>query len=90
MSEICIPIPDLTSGQQAEILVQVANSSDPVRYRVEIFPLNENELAISLSDDTAFNSFKQFVDNYDKSWELLQVIASQDENKNIRVLYRKR
>jgi hypothetical protein len=90
MSEICIPVPDLVCGEQAEILVQSDNGHDPVRYRVEIFPLGGNGSVVSLSDDTAFISFKQFVDNYDKSWELIQVIASQDENKNIRVLYRKR
>lgn len=91
MSEICIPIPDLKNGQKAEITVNMINSDDVVSYRVETFSGNDKKRSNNnLNDYTVFSTFKQFIDNYDKKWELLQVLASQEDHSTIKLLYRKR
>jgi hypothetical protein len=91
MSEICIPIPELKNGQRAEIVVKNNNEEGAALYRVEIFQGNSKQQdENSLNNEKVFTTFKQFIDNYDQSWELLQVIASQEDHNTIKLLYRKR
>lgn len=91
MAEICIPIPDLKDGQKAEITVNKLNDGDPISYRVETFSGNSSlQSNNNLDNEAVFTTFKHFIDNYDKQWELLQVIASQEDHSSIKLLYRKR
>lgn len=91
MAEICIPIPELKDGHRAEIAVSNTNGVESTFYRVETFLGRSREQNNNhLNNDEVFTTFKQFIDNYDKNWELIQVIASQEDRSTIKLLYRKR
>jgi hypothetical protein len=91
MAEICIPIPEMKDGQKAEIAVTHTNGEESAFYRVETFlGKSRKQDNNHLNNDEVFTTFKQFIDNYDKNWELIQVIASQENRSTIKLLYRKR
>lgn len=90
MSDICIPLPELIGGQKAEIKVKLYSENMQTEYRVEVFTADRSEKNQDLTNDVVFKSLKEYIDNYDKSWELIQVFAPQGEKNEIKVLYRKR
>lgn len=90
MEDICIPVPDITGGTNAEITVQLPNNKGVIKYRLEAFICGEDSGKKESSNEEVFSTLKNFVDNYDKSWELIQLFAPIGKEKNVKVLYKMR
>ncbi len=90
MEDICIPVPDISGGSNAEITVQLPNNGGEVKYRLEAFICGKESGENESSNEEVFRTLKNFVDNYDKSWELIQLFAPIGKEKNVKVLYKLR
>lgn len=88
MSGICIPIPEIRSGQQANITVTSTNSVQ--QYKLETFDCSVEGNRKADTSELLFHVLKNKIEQYDKSWELLQVFAPEGENYEVKVLFRKR
>jgi hypothetical protein len=85
MTDVCIPISGLAGDQTAEIIISVGGTKQQYNFRVESFPW-ESHLPVG----TRIMLLKGMIDNYDKSWELIQIYNPDENSGVIRVLFRKR
>ena len=86
MKEISIPLPDFIDKQIAEIEVKINGKKRLFNFKVESFRWEpENELWSSVEK---IKMLQQEIENYDKSWELIQIFKPKPESKFIQVLFR--
>ncbi len=86
MKEISIPLPDFIDKQIAEIEVKINGKKRLFNFKVESFRWEpENELWSSVEK---IRMLQQEIENYDKSWELIQIFKPKPESKFIQVLFR--
>ena len=95
MKEVSLPLPPTKEDEPIEIKVSLGLERKEIDFKVVPFIWdNEDELSEN-KDDTSvslarISRLKKSIENYDKSWELLQIFAPLEDAKFIRVLYRKR
>jgi hypothetical protein len=96
MTDLCIPIPKLEEGSQAEVHVFIGEKKLEYHFRVESFPwdcdddllsIDADELELSLA---RISRLKQSIKGYDNNWELIQIFNPAENAKFIQVLYRKK
>lgn len=95
MKDISVPIPGFHENDQAEISVKVGGKSLQIDYRIVSLPWEEeedrnhykDELSLSLA---RISRLKNAIENYDKTWELVQIYNPSENAKSIQVLYRRR
>ena len=95
MKDLCVPIPNFSEDEIADIELRVGEEKISYSFRVESFPWEvEDELSVSNDDVSAslarIYRLKRSIEGYDKDWELIQIFTPNDEAKYIQVLYRKR
>ena len=95
MKDLCVPIPNFSENDIADIELRVGEDKISYSFRVESFPWEvEDELSVSNDDVSAslarIYRLKRSIEGYDKDWELIQIFTPNDEAKYIQVLYRKR
>ena len=95
MREICVPIPDITENEIAEVVVNIRGRRIKYNYRVESFPW-ESDKKLSVYDDVLsissarINELRKHIESYDKEWELVQIFNPSEDARHIHVLYRKK
>lgn len=95
MKEICVPIPEITEKEIAEVLVMIKGRKIKYNFRVESFPWKAdieltglyNEPSLSLA---RIHKLRKNIENYDKEWELVQIYTPAEDDNHIHVLYRKK
>jgi hypothetical protein len=95
MKDLCVPIPNFSEDDIAEIELRVGEEKISYSFRVESFPWEvEDELSVANDDVSAslarIYRLKRSIEGYDKDWELIQIFTPNDEARYIQVLYRKR
>jgi hypothetical protein len=96
MRDLCIPLPGIFEGKQADIVVTVDNRKIEYHFRIESFPWDCNDLIKSKKKGENEKSFekikklKSAISEYDKEWELVQIFDPRLNSKFIQVLYRKK
>jgi len=95
MKDLCVPIPNFSEDEIADIELRVGDNKISYSFRVESFPWEvEDELPIANDDVSAslarIYRLKRSIEGYDKDWELIQIFTPNDEARYIQVLYRKR
>ncbi len=98
MKEICIPVPGFGEDQIADVTLTVGDKKVCYSYRVESFPWiieqlqkdedspDENEHA---TPEQIMN-LRKYLGEYDKGWELIQILTPSRGASHIQVLYRKK
>jgi hypothetical protein len=95
MRQISLPLPRIEDDDVIEIEVKSKKKGNLLCFRIEAF-LCEIEQNNNSETDKAKLSFerisrlKNSIENYDKSWELVQIFAPLKNSKYIKILYRKR
>ncbi len=87
MNDICIPIPRLQEQQAAEMELRVAGEKMRFNFRVEVFPWQDDQ---EMEIEPRISSLKSNIENYDKSWQLVQIYNPRPNAKFIQVLFRQR
>ena len=96
MRELSIPLPNIDDDDQIHIEVSVGNKKQKHYFRLESIPWeanNENKRKSKneeLSSEERIDILKKAIENYDKSWELIQIFAPLEKSLNIHILYRKK
>jgi len=95
MKDLCVPIPNFSEDEIADIELRVGEEKVSYSFRVESFPWEvEDELSVSNDDVSAslarIYRLKRSIEGYDKDWELIQIFTPNDQARYIQVLYRKR
>ncbi len=95
MREICIPIPYLNDKEIADVEVTVAGQKIRYNFRVESFPWETRDEFSALTDPlerslARIYKLKNSIQEYDKSWELIQIFNPDEHSDHIHVLYRKK
>ena len=96
MRDLCVPIPRFDDDQVADVEISVKGDRKKFSFRVESFPWNVNDELSSVADDEVSLSLvritrlKNAINNYDPSWELIQIFTPAENARHIQVLYRKK
>lgn len=95
IKDLCIPIPGFGENEIAELHLKVGDRKISYDFRVESFPWDiDDELngdADELTRSLArISRLKKSIQDYDKSWDLIQIFTPANNSKFIQVLYRKR
>jgi len=95
LKDLCIPVPGFGENEIAELHLKVGDRKISYDFRVESFPWdvedelngNSDEVSVSLA---RISRLKKAIDEYDDSWELIQIFTPAEKSKYIQVLYRKK
>ena len=95
MKELCIPVPYLKENEKAEVEVTLKGRKLKYDFRVESFSWEAEDEFSSLSDPVERSlariyRLKKAIENYDKSWELIQIFNPSENTDHVHVLYRKK
>ncbi len=95
MKEICVPIPDITEDEIAEVVVSVRGRRMKYSYRVESFPWETDKNLQDYNDIQSLSSvrihdLRKHIESYNKEWELVQIYNPSEDSRHIHVLYRKK
>jgi hypothetical protein len=93
MKEINIPLPDFLDQQIANVEVTINGEKRKFNFRVESFPweLEENSaLNEEERNEKRLNHLRGNIENYDKSWRLVQIFKPGKGTKHIQVLFRQK
>jgi hypothetical protein len=95
MKEINIPIPDITENETAEVEVNVKGRKLRCNFRVVSFPWEKEDLLQEADDHLTLSlariyRLKKRIENYDSSWELIQIYKPSRNADHIHILYRKK
>ncbi|HSH50754.1 MAG TPA: hypothetical protein VK982_03425 [Bacteroidales bacterium] len=95
LKDLCIPIPGFGEDEIAELHLKVGDRKISYDFRVESFPWdiddelngNDDEITRSLA---RISRLRTAIQNYDRSWELIQIFTPANHASYIQVLYRKK
>jgi hypothetical protein len=95
MNQINLPIPHIDNDEPVEINMLVGKEKKEIHFKVVPLVWDEEDELSSDRDSTSvslarISRLKKSIENYDKSWELLQIFAPLENSKFIQVLYRKK
>ncbi len=95
MKEICVPIPDITEDEIAEVVVNVRGRRITYNYRIESFPWKADNILEPYDDiptlsSSRINELRRYIESYDKEWELVQIFNPSEVASHIHVMYRRK
>lgn len=95
MREICIPIPHFGDNQIAEVEVTVNGKKRQYNFRVESFAwstgnVNDKPVDSSMETQVKIQNLRKLLDEYDDSWEIVQIFTPHEGSDHIQVLFRQR
>ena len=88
MKEVSIPLPNFLEKQIAEIEVKINGKKRQFNFRVASFRWEPDEEI--WNSDRKINKLKEEIENYDKSWELIQIFQPKEDSKFVQVLFRQK
>ncbi len=95
MNQINLPIPHIDNDEPVEVNMLVGKEKKEILFKVVPFVWDEEDELSNEKDSTSvslarISRLKKSIENYDKSWELLQIFAPLENSKFIQILYRKK
>jgi hypothetical protein len=93
MKEVCVPLPNLTDEQAADVEVRIGKAKDTFRFRVESFNWVREDMDTGnniLVSVRRIGSLRRELAGYDKGWEVVQIFTPAPGSRYIQVLFRKR
>lgn len=95
MKQVNLPLPRIEENEPVEINVLIGELKDKIEFKIESFEWEVEDELSKHKDSTSISlarieRLKKSIENYDKSWELIQIFAPLENSQYIRVLYRKR
>jgi len=95
MREINIPIPNIEDNEQVAIEVVLDKKNIKLFFRLEPVSFDIDQIDMELINKNLGSVYrveklKKVIENYDKSWELIQIFAPLEKTGNIHILYRKK
>jgi len=88
MKDVSIPLPEFLDQQIAEIEVKINGKKRQYNFRVESFRWEPDSELWTV--ENKINRLRELIDNYSKSWELIQIFKPKEDSKFVQVLFRQR
>jgi hypothetical protein len=88
MKDVNIPLPDFLEKQIAEIEVKINGKKRQYNFRVESFRWEPDNEILPVNEKV--NRLREGLNNYDKSWQLIQIFKPGDDSKFVQVLFRQK
>lgn len=93
MKDVTIPLPHFLEEQIAEVEVKINGKKRKFNFRIESFPweaipVNEHDPNSQIT--AKIERLRKNIENYDKTWELIQIFTPTENAKHIQVLFRQR
>lgn len=88
MKDVSIPLPDFLEKQIAEIEVTINGKKRRYNFRVESFQWEPE--AEKWTVDQKIERLREKIENYNKSWELIQIFKPKEDSKFVQVLFREK
>jgi hypothetical protein len=89
MKGICLPWPEIPEDERAVVEVKLSGSNRLCRFRIE--PLLINDLGGKQNNtDLRINKLRNWIQNYDKQWELIQIFNTNEGSEYVHILYREK
>jgi hypothetical protein len=93
MKDLCVPIPNFSDNEIADIELTLGGQKIKYNYRVVSFAWDDLEGLISYEDELTVSlaritRLKKDIESYDKNWELIQIFTPPKNASHIQVLYR--
>ncbi len=93
MKDLTIPLGNFLEEQIAEVEVKINGKKRRYNFRIESFPWEiEEELKNAAEDEIELkiDRLRKNIENYDKSWELVQIFSPSENAKHVQVLFRQK
>ncbi len=95
LRDLCVPIPGFGENEVAELHLKIGDRKISYDFRVESFPWDIEDELNGDSDELTrslarISRLKKSIQDYDKSWDLIQIFNPAPHSKFIQVLYRKK
>lgn len=88
MKDVNIPLPEFLEQQIAEIEVTINGKKRQYNFRVESFQWEPESEIFTI--EQKINRLRILIDQYDESWELIQIFKPKEDSKFVQVLYKQR
>ena len=88
MKDISIPLPDFLEKQIAEIEVKINGKKRQYNFRVESFRWEADDEICSV--EKKLDTLREGINNYDKSWQLIQIFKPAEDSKFVQALFRQK
>ncbi len=88
MKDVNIPLPEFLEQQIAEIEVKINGKKRQYNFRVESFRWEPETETFTI--EQKISRLKTLIDQYDDSWELIQIFKPKEDSKFVQVLFRQR
>jgi hypothetical protein len=86
MKDVNIPLPDFLEQQIAEIEVKINGKKRQYNFRVESFRWEPDDKILPVEEKIKL--LQESLNNYDKTWQLIQIFKPGEDSKFIQVLFR--
>jgi hypothetical protein len=94
MHDVCVPIPHFGDNEIAEVEVKIGDKKSSFNFRVESFTWETSDSKFSeltpVPIEQKISQLRYNIENYDKTWELIQIFTPSQGSKYIHVLFRQR
>ena len=89
MNSICIPFGPIADENRAEVEVRISGTGEVWKYRIETVQVQEeSEDFYSKTDEV--ERLQQYINSYNRDWELIQIFNKNVRTGNIHILYREK
>jgi hypothetical protein len=88
MKEICIPLNNISDREYAEVDVRLPDDGRVLHFRIENLKLEERDK--STNNSLRIQHLQKFIESYNSSWELLQILDAPADSGYIHLLFRER
>jgi hypothetical protein len=88
MKDINIPLPDFLDQQIAEIEVKINGKKRQYNFRIESFRWEPDNEIWTVTDKVKM--LRDGLQNYDKTWQLIQIFRPLEDSKFVQVLFRQK
>lgn len=83
MNEICIPVNLVQDCEHADVEVRLPDTGREIHFRLECLKMTKQD-----SSDQRVNQIRNFIDKYNDSWELIQILDTPKGCDYVQLLYR--
>lgn len=90
MHDICVPIPHFSEYEIAEVEVKIGDKKSSFNFRIESFNWESPDLKTPAPLEEKISLLKHNIENYNKSWELVQIFTPSQGSKYIHVMFRQK
>lgn len=82
MRELSLPLTGFLPDEPADVVIINRKNNTELKYRLEVFDYKKNSsFPTEEIHDRNIQRLRKFIRNYDKNWELIQILSNENRQK---------